>query len=1064
MSSHSSDPNPAQPERGREIQREIDETDYVDALSKTDETSAFHSDTKPPSNKSSSPKKQPRQVGGYEIGDMLGQGGMGRVFRADDSSGRSIALKLLSPDLARSPDALARFKQEGLIASQINHPHCVFVHRVDNDGGTPFIAMELMTGQTLKDLVLKNGPRPYLEAVQLILQCVDGLIAAHSLGMIHRDIKPANCYLDDDGNVKIGDFGLARSLVSDSELTQTGAFLGTPLFASPEQLLGQTVDARSDIYSLSATLYYLLAGKAPFESPNAAQVIARIASSDPPSFKSVGVEVPAALEQIVMKGLSRDASKRYASFVDMRNDLQAIIKPKDEPTSLTRRSFAWLIDYFFITSLIAALMFSVASLKQLQEMSMLSHLFSMAVVFLYYLLTESIFAATLGKAALRVKVVDARTGGRANIVRILLRAAFTILVSSFVFIPVKLAFPNLTPLIEGLLIAATFVLNIAILGSTWWHTRKRQLANDWISGTECRTPIGLRATVRTAIALPTWELPVKPVLSPDAAVPASLGRFEIEQEIDCQPLASNVRWFIGLDKQLERAIWIALSNDPAISFEKLQNKKPKSTRLRFIEEGSTPEGRWFAFVAPDGIPLIECAKQGIQLPWPITRSVLEQIAAVADANSIENTNSLIAPQKESDAFRDLDASRLWIDSSGRLTDIDFRCSSDLSTDIVSLVCKLGLPRRHRLRKTFKAASSTRDLLPIEALPPLRAVQMMERMGTSVRSPSPSALKQILENLDKQSHELTPRSRFVSAAASLGLMSPLIFVGIVMLIVPSVILIVDGLYKEIRKLNSLAVYADQPELFTEIWRFASQEQKDRWTSSSGRVEIQEALELQSDRMQRALSNVGSFEKMIITNIPKIDLESPPIYGNKSASSIKLDEVTETEEEASGESSERIKINAGPMSVVEMNFGQEQMDAELAQSILASVEQSKKPFQSDEKFPDFLVVSIGMGVCMLWTALTYGGITKYLTGISYMRRDGKRMGIIRSVWRAIILYAPLLLVAYLISYCNTQGYEYLWWGTIFKRVFCILLIAYLATTLIWYRRTPLDVLAGTVAVPR
>ncbi|MFN7841178.1 MAG: serine/threonine-protein kinase, partial [Pirellula sp.] len=141
---------------------------------------------------------------------------------------------------------------------------------------------------------------------------MDGLIAAHSLGMIHRDIKPANCYLDDDGNVKIGDFGLARSLVSNSDLTQTGAFLGTPLFASPEQLLGQTVDARSDIYSLSATLYYLLAGKAPFESPNAAQVIARIASSDPPSFKSVGVEVPPSLEQIVMKGLSRDASKRYA--------------------------------------------------------------------------------------------------------------------------------------------------------------------------------------------------------------------------------------------------------------------------------------------------------------------------------------------------------------------------------------------------------------------------------------------------------------------------------------------------------------------------------------------------------------------------------------------------------------------------------------------------------------------------------------------------------------------------------------------------------------------------------
>ena len=104
--------------------------------------------------------------------------------------------------------------------------------------------MELMSGQTLKDLVLRRGPLPYEEAIQLILQCIDGLIETHSKGMIHRDIKPANCYLDDQGNVKIGDFGLARSLVDDSELTRTGAFLGTPLFASPEQVLGQSIDTQ----------------------------------------------------------------------------------------------------------------------------------------------------------------------------------------------------------------------------------------------------------------------------------------------------------------------------------------------------------------------------------------------------------------------------------------------------------------------------------------------------------------------------------------------------------------------------------------------------------------------------------------------------------------------------------------------------------------------------------------------------------------------------------------------------------------------------------------------------
>jgi uncharacterized RDD family membrane protein YckC len=793
-------------------------------------------------------------------------------------------------------------------------------------------------------------------------------------------------------------------------------------------------------------------------------VIARIASSDPPSFQSAGVEVPAALEQIVMKGLSRDASKRYASFVDMRNDLQAIIKPKDEPTSLSRRSIAWLIDYFFIVSIVAVLMFSVARLKQLQELSVSDNLFSMATVFLYYVLTESIFAATLGKAALRVKVVDARTGGRASFLRILLRAAFTVFVSSFVFIAVKLAFPNLTPLMEGLLMSTTFLLNIAILGSTWWHTRKRQLANDWISGTECRTHIGLRASVRTAIGLPIWDLPVKPILSPDALIPSSLGRFEIAQEIACQPVASNVRWFTGQDKQLERAIWIAYSTDPTVAIDELQSKKPKSTRLRFIEEGSTPEGRWFAFVAPDGIPLIECATQGVQFPWPITRSILDQLTELALATTPESNSTNSQSRIEDDAYSGLDANQLWIDSSGRLTHVDFRCSSDQRVDIVPLVCKLGLPCRHRIRKSLRSANSAGSLLPIESLPPLRAVHMMERMGASNRSPSPTVLKQMLDKLDKQSHELTPRSRFVSAAASLGLMSPLIFVAIVMLVVPSVILIVDNLYKEIRKLNSLAVYAEQPDLFVDIWQFASEEQKGRWTDSNGLMEIQKALEIQTNRMNNALNNIGSFERMIITNIPKINLDSPPIYGAKRASQLTAQDESEAKKEASEEFNERIKINAGPMNTVEMNFGQEQMDSDLLQSILESVEQSEKPLQSDEKFPDFLVVSIGMGVCMLWTALTFGGITKHLTGISYVRRDGKHMGIFRSVWRAILLYAPLLLVAYLISYCNTQGYEYLWWGTLFKRVFCILLIAYLATTLIWYRRTPLDVLAGTVAIPR
>ncbi|XZE45171.1 protein kinase domain-containing protein [Pirellulaceae bacterium SH467] len=1065
MSNQPSDQSPFTPKGANEVRNVLDETSGFDSQPKADETSAFSSQTKQSENLERTGRKQLRQIAGYQLGEMLGQGGMGRVFRADDSTGRSVALKLLSPDLARSPEALARFKQEGLIASQINHPHCVFVHRVDEDSGIPFIAMELMTGQTLKDLVLKRGPLPYAEAVRLILQCVDGLVEAHTLGMIHRDIKPANCYLDDDGNVKIGDFGLARSLVSDSELTQTGAFLGTPLFASPEQLLGQTVDARSDIYSLSATLYYLLAGKAPFESPHAAQVIARIASSDPPSFRSAGIDVPPQLEQIVMKGLSRDASKRYASVASLRSDLQAIIEPVPEPTSLSRRSVAWLLDYFILTSLIAVLMFSLSDPRELQQKSVWTNVLGMLVVFAYYVFCESLFSATLGKAALRVRVVDAKTGGKPRFWRIVTRAAFAIFASSFVFLAVKIIFPEMHPAVEGLLIGATFLLNIAILCATWTYTGHRQLTNDWISGTECRTRTGLRATARSVIDLPAWTLPIRaPEISAEG-IPSQLGRFEITGEMDCQPSDSNVRWFTGVDKQLERAIWIAYLTDPAASFDERQIHKPKSFRLRFIEEGSTPKCRWFAFVAPEGMPILECTKQGTQFPWPITRSMLGEVAELFDASAPSPRSSASGLGLQVGNFQGIDARQLWVDSAGRLSQVDLCVSQDSYSDLVLLVSKLGLPPRHRLRKKAGFTGGSGSLLPIESLPPLSGMRLLEQIGSRANAPTSAELKSMLEKVDKQSHELTPSSRFVSAAASLGLMSPWMFLAIIMLVVPSVILMADGLYREIRRLKSLAVYVEQPKLFSDFWKFATEEQRSYWSDPKNREEIQEALALQTDRMAVALDRVGSLERMILTSIPNLNLEAPPIFGSKRLEQLPAEQVEAGESDAGERNAEDpIKITAGPMNVVEVTFGQEQMDSELVQSILGSVERSKQLPKAKDPVPDLLIVGIGMAICVLWTTLTFGGITKHFTGICYLRRDGRHLGIVRSLWRAVLLYVPMLLLVVAISYCNQLGYDYLGWGTVLKRVFVVIPLAYLATTLIWYRRTPLDVLSGTVAVPR
>src|SRR5208337_2581168 len=147
-------------------------------------------------------------------------------------------------------ETLLRFRQEGKLASSLAHPRCVFVLAADEEAGRPYIVMELMPGANLDDLVRDKGPLPPEQAIAKILDVIDGLGEAHRLGLVHRDVKPSNCFLEADGRVKIGDFGLSKSLVNDSQLTRTGAFLGTPLYASPEQIRKDRVDLQTDVYSV----------------------------------------------------------------------------------------------------------------------------------------------------------------------------------------------------------------------------------------------------------------------------------------------------------------------------------------------------------------------------------------------------------------------------------------------------------------------------------------------------------------------------------------------------------------------------------------------------------------------------------------------------------------------------------------------------------------------------------------------------------------------------------------------------------------------------------------------
>jgi predicted esterase len=254
---------------------------------------------------------------------------MGEVYRARQLTlRRDVAIKILPAELATDPARLARFEREARTASSLNHPNIVVIHDIATHEGTTYIAMELVEGRTLRDLIA--GERlPIARVLRLATQIADGLARAHAAGIIHRDIKPANIMVTGDDRVKILDFGLAKPLVAAGGATTiesvAGAVVGTPLYMSPEQVSADSVDHRSDQFSLGIVLYEMVAGKPPFEGPS---LIRAILTADPPPLRRARTDAPAELERIIRKCLEKDPEKRYYST----NDLAAELRRLEEST------------------------------------------------------------------------------------------------------------------------------------------------------------------------------------------------------------------------------------------------------------------------------------------------------------------------------------------------------------------------------------------------------------------------------------------------------------------------------------------------------------------------------------------------------------------------------------------------------------------------------------------------------------------------------------------------------------------------------------------------------------
>ena len=273
-------------------------------------------------------------VGRYEVQRHLGGGGMGIVYRARDPElDRTVALKFLPPHLASHPEAEKRFVQEAKAAAALGHPNIATVHEIGRtEGGWRYIAMAYYEGETLKKTIEREGALPVKTALRYAEQVAEALSAAHEAGIVHRDVKPANVMVTESGAVKLLDFGLAQA-EGGTELTETGRQLGTPAYMSPEQVRGEDVDPRTDLWAVGALLYEMGAGERPFEGERRAAVLYAVVHEAPTPLTERRPELPAALAQVVHRCLQKDPADRYASAAALREDLQALASD-EEPASI----------------------------------------------------------------------------------------------------------------------------------------------------------------------------------------------------------------------------------------------------------------------------------------------------------------------------------------------------------------------------------------------------------------------------------------------------------------------------------------------------------------------------------------------------------------------------------------------------------------------------------------------------------------------------------------------------------------------------------------------------------
>ena len=263
-------------------------------------------------------RRLPASIGGYRVVERIGKGAMGMVYSAQDVlTNRHVAVKVMMADLEGDEETRERFYREAKVAGRLQHRNLISVYDMGEDDGRLYMVMELLRGRTLGEYLKRHHPLTLENCLDLMSQMCEGLAVAHLHGIVHRDIKPGNIFIQDDGSLKILDFGVAR--LSDSNMTASGFIVGTPDFMSPEQARGRDIDHRSDIFSTGAVFYYMLSGRKPFSAADLPAVLHKVEAEDPIPLGEE--EAPAGLWRIIARALAKTVTRRYQEVGEVLADL-----------------------------------------------------------------------------------------------------------------------------------------------------------------------------------------------------------------------------------------------------------------------------------------------------------------------------------------------------------------------------------------------------------------------------------------------------------------------------------------------------------------------------------------------------------------------------------------------------------------------------------------------------------------------------------------------------------------------------------------------------------------------